>query len=56
MHDLGPRRRRGAAVLSEKSNRSSANAEERLLVVMGESVGLEGALRQTERYQLVNLK
>ena len=32
------------------------NAEERFFVVMGESVGLEGALRQTERYQLVNLK
>ena len=31
-------------------------AEERFFVVMGESVGLEGALRQTERYQLVNLK
>ena len=47
---------RGAAVLSEKSKRSSANAEERFFVVMGESAGLEGALRQTERYQLVNLK
>lgn len=33
-----------------------SNAEERFFVVMGESVGLEGALRQTERYQLVNLK
>jgi len=35
---------------------NALNAEERFFVVMGESAGLEGALRQTERYQLVNLK
>ena len=37
VHDLGPRRRRGAAVLSEKSNRSSANAEERFLLLLGKA-------------------
>lgn len=35
VHDLGPRRCRGAAVLSEKSKRSSANAEERFLLLWG---------------------
>lgn len=46
-----------SVILSELlSYEHPPNAEERFFVVMGESAGLEGALRQTERYQLVNLK